>query len=67
MAYQPYQLSKKEQAILNQGLSDCDAIKQDLERAKMAGVPNVDHIEAALETCQERINKLKATYGARNK
>lgn len=62
-----YQLSKKEIALLNQGLSECQAIKDDLERAKLAGVPNVEHIEEAVTTCEDRINKLKSTYAGNKK
>lgn len=63
----PYQLSKKELDLLNQGLADCHAIKEDLERAKLAGVPNVEHIQQSVDKCEERINQLKAIYASNRK
>lgn len=64
---EPYKLSKKEHADMDRDLIECQQIKDDLERAKMAGVPNVEHIVQAVETCEERINKLKAIYAAKGK
>lgn len=62
-----YQLSKKELAMFNQDLKDCQLIKEDLERAKLAGVPNVEFIEEAVTECENRINKLKSTYASKSK
>ena len=64
---QPYQLAKQEIKNLNQGLTECELIKQDLERAKAAGVPNVEHIEEALSVCVDRINSLLQTYNPKGK
>lgn len=58
----PFKLSKKELQTFNNDLGDCDLIKQDLERARQAGVPNVEHLEEAVRICEERIAKLKAAY-----
>lgn len=63
----PYQLSKNELQKLNQGLADLTAIREDLERAKMAGVPNIEHLENACQTCEDRINALKAVYAGTKK
>lgn len=62
-----YKLSKRELQILNQGLIDCQNILDDLERAKNAGVPNIESIEESVNVCQERINKLKSTYASNKK
>lgn len=67
MSYKPYVPSKKEQDIWKQGLSDCDAIAQDLERAKDAGVPNIEALEEALQVCRDRIEKLRKIYSPRSK
>jgi hypothetical protein len=64
---EPYQLSKKEVADMNRALAECNLIKQDLERARQAGVPNVEHIEEAVSVCEDRINKLKSIYASRRK
>jgi hypothetical protein len=64
---EPYKLSPKELRTLNQGLSDCEAIKADLERARIAGVPNIEHIEEAVAKCEEKINALKSTYASNKK
>ena len=58
----PFKLSKQELKKFNEHLHDCEAIKQDLERAQQAGVPNIEHLLAELESCKERISRLKAAY-----
>ncbi len=62
-----YQLGKQELKILNQDLTDCELIKQDLDRAEMAGVPNIEHLREAVAKCEERINNLLAHYNPRGK
>lgn len=48
---------------LKNDLSDCDAIRQDLERAIKAGVPQCDVIADKLAVIEERINKLLMLNG----
>jgi len=55
-------LSKEELKRMNNNLKDCDDIAEDLERARRAGVPNVEHLEEAVKTCRERIAAIKAVY-----
>lgn len=64
---EPYKLSKKELQSLNQGLIEIANIKEDLDRARMAGVPNTEYVITACEVCEERINKLLATYNPKGK
>lgn len=67
MAYVPYKLSDKEIKRLNQALVDADLIKQDIERAREAGVPNMD---AFIEVCNgqmECIANLKKQFASKAK
>lgn len=58
----PYQMGKREQQLINQVEKDCRDIRDDLERAKQAGVPNIEALEAALSTCEERAALLRSVY-----
>jgi hypothetical protein len=62
-----FKLSKKELEQFNRDLQDCQAIIEDFERARQAGVPNMDVLVEKVVICQERIKKLKAAYAAREK
>ena len=57
-----YKLSEKELAKLNRGLAELEDIKDDLERARIAGVPNMEHLDNACEQCKDNIVRLKEAY-----
>lgn len=58
------QLSSKEIKKLNQALSELEAIQDDVERARNAGVPNMDEFNEKCGHCRERIVKLKEQFGS---
>ena len=57
-----YQMSQREQKLISQGEKDCADIRDDLERARKAGVPNIEALEEALAICQERLALLRSVY-----
>lgn len=63
----PYELPKKNLELLNTHLKELPEIKADLERAKAAGVPNLENIEQRVQWCDERCRKLKANYFPKSK
>ena len=62
-----FKLSKRELDELNAELADCAAIADDIEAARLAGVPNMDVLQEKLDICKQRIEKLKATYAVNKK
>lgn len=62
MTKQSTGLSQKEINRLNQSLKDLELIRIDIERAKTAGVPACDKLDAGCQEYQEAIAKLKAVY-----
>jgi len=56
-------LSGHEVRRLRNDLKACQDIKDDFERAKMAGVPNIVDLEEKLDQCVDRINKLLTLLG----
>jgi hypothetical protein len=57
-----FKLSKQELQRFNQDLADCEAIAEDIEQARLAGVPNMDVLQERLELCRTRIEAFKAQY-----
>ena len=60
-------LTKQEIERLNRDLRDCKDIKDDLARAKAAGVPNIEHLEDAVKHCEERIASIKQQYAPKER
>lgn len=59
---QRYKPSAKELKDWKQSIDDCNMIYEDLQRAKAAGVPNIEHLEDALLICKQRVEKLREIY-----
>ena len=57
-----YQLSQQELRRINQDLKDLEDIADDLKQAQDAGVPNVEFLLDACDTCKQRIIALKKVY-----
>lgn len=58
----PSPLKEKDLELINQQLADLELIKADLERAKAAGIPNIDELLARHCECVERCTKIKQQY-----
>lgn len=55
-------LSEKDRAQMNRDLRDLVRLREDLDRAISAGVPEVDQLKPRCEHCIDRIEKIKAVY-----
>lgn len=60
-------LSDKEIQRFNQDLKDLSDIKEDLNRAMEAGVPNIPALIDKCSECEERIKKFKMLYNPKGK
>lgn len=67
MAYQPFNLSKRERDKLNAAIADLEAIKDDIQRAADAGVPNIEAIQANCDGKIDCIRKIKEQYSGNKK
>ena len=67
MPYQPFKLSDKERIRLNNALTDLAAIEEDIKRAELANVPNMEALLANCQGKRECIERIKATYAGAKK
>lgn len=56
-------LSGQEVRRLKNDYADCQAIREDFDRAIKAGVPNMPQLQEKLDMIQERIEKLLTILG----
>lgn len=56
-------LSKQELSRLEKDFKDCQAIREDFERAMKAGVPNLEVIQERLNYLEARIDSLISILG----
>jgi len=55
-------LSDKDRKLINTHLAELKAIREDLEKAKKANVPNLQSIENVVEECENNCKAIKAVY-----
>lgn len=56
-------LAGNEVRRLKKDREDCHAIREDFQKAKLAGVPNLEELESKIDYLIERIDKLLALNG----
>jgi uncharacterized protein involved in exopolysaccharide biosynthesis len=56
-------LSGQEIRRLKNDYADCQAVREDFERAVKAGVPGMEKLQERLDVLQERIEKLLTILG----
>jgi hypothetical protein len=54
-------LTTKDYTAINRTLADCNQVRGEIEKAKLAGIP-VDEAEMMLEHCEAQLKKLKEVY-----